>query len=275
MIASSGGHAAVYDVGGAVVRLIDKSGGSTPVVVPQLEIISASVNSSGWLALCTRESGRYRGRVTVYGADGNREYEWYSGQGGYIMSAALSRDNRNLAVLSLNDTGGRITFLKLQSEEPQATFDLAGGVILDIKYTPDGRLLAVTEGSLISVDGAGAGSVIRDYSEKHLGGWAIGDDGLTALLLLDYGIGDTGVLETYDAYGAALGAESTGSRCVSLSVNGGVAVLWRERLSVYGASLGLKSELWDVADVASVLARSDGTALAIGHGVARVFGGGA
>ncbi|MDR1589584.1 MAG: DUF5711 family protein [Oscillospiraceae bacterium] len=271
-VASSGGYAVIYDAGGFLVRLIDSAGVSV-AIEPEYEIISASVNGSGWLALCTRESGGYKGGVTVYAADGAMKYKWYSAQG-YIMSAALSRDNRELAVLSLNDTGGRITFLKLQSEQVQAAFDLADGVILDIKYTPDGRLLAVAESSLITVDGAGTGVVVRDFADKHLGGWAIGDDGLTALLLLDYGIGDAGVLETYGAGGEALGETRTDSRCVSLSVNGGAAVLWRDRLCVYDASLGLKSEFEDVSNVASVVARADGSVLAIGHGVATVYGDG-
>ncbi|MDR2357782.1 MAG: DUF5711 family protein [Oscillospiraceae bacterium] len=270
MTSSSGGHAVVYDAGGTSVRLIDSAGGLAPIVEPELEIISAAINGNGWLALCTREGGGYKGSVTVYGADGDMKYKWYSAQG-YIMSAALSRDNRELAVLSLGDTGGRITLLKLQSEQVQGTFDLAGGVILEIKYTPDGRLLAVAENSLISVDGAGTGAVVRDFSGKYLGGWAIGDDGLTALLLLDYGVGDAGTLETYDARGAALGAVSTDSRCISLSVNGGVAVLWRDRLSLYDASLRLESEFHDVADVVSALARADGAALAVGRGVAKVY----
>ncbi|MDR1217932.1 MAG: hypothetical protein LBJ99_05015, partial [Oscillospiraceae bacterium] len=130
---------------------------------------------------------------------------------------------------------------------------------------------AVAENSFMSFDGAGNGKTILDYSDKHLGGWAIGDDGSAALLLLDYGVGDSGALVTYDASGAQLGSTGSGSRCLSLSVNGGnTAVLWRDGLSLYGPALELRSEFDDAADIESVIARADGAALAIGRGVARV-----
>jgi hypothetical protein len=270
LMASCGGYAAVYDAGGTDVRLLDRAGRAVSVET-KYEIIAASVNKNGWTTLCTREGEGYKGSVTVYGPDGNPKYKWYSADHGYVLSAALSQDNKSLAVLSLNDAGSVITFLQLRSEDIQATFELAGDIILEIKYRPDGRLAAVSESSFMSFDGAGTGKTILDYSDKHLGGWAIGGDGHAALLLLDYGVGDSGSLVTYDASGARLGTASADSRCLSLSVNGGnTAVLWRGGLSLYGPALELRSEFDDAADIESVIARADGAALAIGRGVARV-----
>jgi hypothetical protein len=269
LTAAAGSHAAVYDAGGLSARLIDASGRVTPIET-EYAIIAASINKNGWLTLCTREGGGYRGSVTVYGPDGGMKYKWYSAQG-YVISAALSNDNRDLAVLSLREAGGAVTFLRLRSEEVRAVFELADEVVLEIKYRTDGRLLAVTGSRLILIDGDGTGGVVRDYSDRRLGGWAFGGDGLVALMLFDNSIGGSGTLVTYDAAGVEIGAIDTDSRSLSISVSGGtVAVLWRDRLSLYGASLKSEKEFWDASDAVSVVARSDGTALAIGRGMARV-----
>jgi hypothetical protein len=272
MAVSSGKFAAVYDARGTDARLINRRG-EVAAVESDAEIIAASVNKNGWLALCTMESEGYKGGVTVYDANGEPQYKWRSAQG-YVLSSALADDDLHLAVLSIHGTGGTVTLLQLDSEDVQAEFDLEGGVILDIRYLGDGRVLAVTEDSLISIDGAGAGSAICGFADKYLSGWAIGADGVAALLLLDYGVGDSGALETYSASGEALGAIKTDRRCASLSVGGGrVAVLWRDSIGVYDESLKLITEIWGASDFERVIARHDESALAIGRGVAKVVAG--
>jgi hypothetical protein len=272
MAVSSGKFAAVYDAGGTDARIVSRRG-EVVAIESEAEIIAASINKNGWLALCTLESEGYKGGVTVYNAGGEPQYKWRSAQG-YILSSALADDDLHLAVLSVRGAGGAVTLLQLKSEDVQAEFALGGGVILDIRYTGEGRVLAVTEDALISIDGAGEGSVIRDFSDKYLGGWAIGADGSAALLILDYGVGDSGALETYSASGAALGAIRTDRRCGSLSIGGGhVAALWRDSIGVYDAPLKSAAEIPGASDFESVIARPDGSALAIGHGVAKVVAG--
>ena len=60
-------------------------------------ILTASMNGSGWFVLVTEEPG-YKGLVSVYNADCEKQYEWWSGTG-YVLRTAVSPDNRFLSVL--------------------------------------------------------------------------------------------------------------------------------------------------------------------------------
>jgi hypothetical protein len=271
MVASAGGFAAVYDARGTDARIIGRRGGVVAIKA-EAQIVAACVNKNGWLALSTLEGGAYKGGVTVYDAEGEPQYKWHSAKG-YVLSSALADDGVRLAVLSVRGTGGAITLLNLDSEDVQAEYEHSG-VIMDIRHAEGGRVLAVAADSLVSVDAEGIGSVICDFAGKYLGGWAIGSDGTAALLLLDYGVGDSGSLAAYGASGEALGEIRTDMRCSSLSVGGGhVAALWRDRIGVYDTALKSEVEIWGAADFERVIARTDGSALAIGRGVAKVVSG--
>ena len=110
------------------------------------KIISACLNEDGWLALCTQESG-YKGLVTVYNAKGGEEYYWHSA-GGYTLSAEVSSNNRELAVLTLTDEGSRIVFFELDNTEEKSSLTFPETLVTEISYIKSDSVLAVSEDML-------------------------------------------------------------------------------------------------------------------------------
>lgn len=107
-ICSNGSVSAAYDLGGKLLKVFDLYS-VTKSISTEGKIISASINENGWLALCMQESGAYNSVVTIYNDHVEEIFKWFSAEG-HILSAAISPDNKGLAVLTLTDEGSRIVF---------------------------------------------------------------------------------------------------------------------------------------------------------------------
>jgi hypothetical protein len=187
----------------------------------------------------------------------------------------LSPDNRSLAILSLTDYGSSITFYHgLNKEEADSAFDLPGGLILDIRYLPNGDVLAISTDSLLVVDRNGEGREIYGFSGGHLGGYVL-DGSFISLHLLDYGIGHRGKLVTIGGNGTLLGEIITDREIVSMSYGGGYLAAFRsDSIVFFDATLEefpASGEHLSVAGASRVLALGDGAALAAGDNSAIVF----
>ena len=264
-IVASGRLCAAYDLGGKILKVFDTAG-VLGTMKTEDKIISASMNSNGWLALCTEASGGYKAYVHVY-KNGTYDYDkysfWWKSGDGYILSAALSPDNKYLAVLTLTETGSRIVFLSTDSTEEKGSCALPGKLALDIRYTDDGQVIAVCKDALVSVEMGGSSQVLVDYTDKYLAGFSAGD-GFTAFALNDYMVGDQGSLVTADDEGKTLGKIQTQRRVLSVSARGDyVAVLYGDGFSVYDKNLKECTQDDDTAGALGTIMRSDRTALLI------------
>jgi len=203
-IASSGKYGIIFDIGGTIVRVFN----STQVlssVEANGKVVSASINQNGWFCIVTQDGGGYRGVVTVYNNNGVDVFRAHIGSG-FVLSAAVSPDNKNLAILSFTETGSRITFYdNIDSEdEPAYRFDYSGGLILEISHLPNGDILAFSADLLFVVDSDGNREILYVYHENRLGGYAYDND-LIFLHLYDYGIGYQGRLISLLTDGTVLG----------------------------------------------------------------------
>ena len=264
-IDASAGRAIAFDIGGTAacvftgtrVEALFTGGGA---------IISASMNRNGWYCICSQESGAYLSIVSVYDNSGRNVYK-VSLASGYAMKAALSSDNKRLAVLNLTDNGSEIALYELNLESRTGVFELPGDLILDISFLPEGKLLAVSRESLIIVDTGGTGTALYDFNGMRLGGYEFGD-GFTALYLLDYGVGYSGRLVTLKETGEVLGELATEKEIVSLSSGDGfLAILRNEGLSFFDANLEALSVDGNPAQAAGasrVAALGNSAALAAG-----------
>ena len=260
------GRAVAFDIGGTAVRVF-----SGRQIISSIEaggqIVSASINKNGWFCVCTQEGGALRGVATVYNDSGTAVYR-VSLASGYALSAALSPDNKNLAVLNLTDEGSRITIYQgLSKQEPDSAFNLNGGLILEMRYLSNGSLLAVSSDALVVLDKSGASSIFYEYFDKRLGGYAF-DGGYIALHLLDYGVGYGGRLVTLDEKGRQVGELATDRELVSISFGKGrLAVLRNDGLAFYDPEL---LELLPLGDYAPPVGAN--AILALGNGAALVTG---
>ena len=265
-ISAANGLGIAFDIGGTDVRVFNKTK-ITSSFVASSEVVSASINQNGWFCVCTKGSGGYKGVATVYTDKGNPYYS-VSLSSGYILSAALSPDNKSLAVLNLTDGGSRITFYNnLSSEAADNAFDLPGGLIIDIWYQTDGKLFAITAESLIAVDKSGAYDELYAFPGKRLGAYALSES-FFALHLLDYGVGYGGKLVTISTEGILIGDLPTEHELVSISSGGGYLVALRnDGISFFDETLDEHPPAGDTSVAAGaslVLALKNGTALAAG-----------
>lgn len=272
-VAAGGKICAAYDLGGKALKVFDAAGilGSMET---DRDIISAALSPGGYLALCTEESGGYKASVSVYKSGAytysKPVFQWYSGQG-YILSAALTPDDKRLAVLTLTGSGSRIVFFSLDSTDEKGSCTLDGRLALDIRLTGDGRVLAVCKDALVAVTSDGASEVLADYSDKYLTGWSAGDS-FTALVLSDYMVGDQGRIVTADDEGKTLGTIETQRKIISVSACGDhLAVLYGDGFAVYDKNLNECANDDNTAGTLGTIMRSDGTALLISPHSASVF----
>ena len=273
---SSGKLGAVYDLGGKSLKVFDTSG-----ILGSLKtdggIIAAALGRNGSLAVCKQESGGYKASVSFYrgGAyqfDKKPPFQWFSGDG-YILSAALSPDEKRLAVLTLTGTGSRIVFFSLDSTTEKGSATLAGRLALDIRFTEDGRVMAVCKDALVAVSATGSNQVVTEYADKYLAAYSTGGAGFTAIALSNYMVGDLGKLVTASDEGKMIGTLETRRRIVSVSALGAyVAVLYGDGFSVYDRNLKECAHDDDTAGTLGAIMRSDGSALLVTPHSASVFG---
>ena len=262
----SGSRFIAYDIGGSSVRVF-----SSTQIISELEIegviVSASLNQNGWFTVVTHEGGNNRGIVTTYNNHGIAVH-WVSFGTGFVLSAELSQDNQNLAILNLAETGSRINFyhgIDTDKHEPDYIFDIYGGLIIDIIYLPNNEVLAISMNSLFLVESDGRGKMIFSFADKHLSGYAHAGD-FVALHLNDYGVGNQGRLITFHTDGTNLGEISFNREIVSMSaVDGTLVVLksdgvlfFNEELEEFPAS----ADSFSAAGANRVLAVSEDVAIA-------------
>ena len=236
-IISSAGRSIAFDIGGSSIRVFN-TGQITSSIEIEGTIVSASINRNGWFCVVTQEGGGLRGTASVYNNLGVVVFRVNLGSG-FVLSAQLSQDNKNLAVLNLTDTGSRINFYHGIDEDkyPDQVFDFYGGLIIDIMYMSNGDILAVSTDSLFLVNRSAEGKTLYSFADNRLGGYSRYND-FIALHLYDHGIGHRGRLVTLHSDGTILGETVTDREVISMSTaDKALIVLKNDGLVLYNDSL--------------------------------------
>ena len=265
-IAGAGDRCIVYDIGGTAVRVF-----SATQVISSIEtdsaIVSASINQNGWFCVVTQGSRGLKGVVTVHDGTGTLVYRVTLATG-FALSAMLSPDNKDLAILTLPDTGSRVMLyhgIDVSEDAPDQQFDFFDKLIIDIFFLPNGDVLAVSTDSLILIERAGDRHTLIDYSDKRLGGYICNDDYI-ALHLYDFGIGHRGRLITLLADGTILGEIALDREIVSMSSHGKtLAILKNDGVEFYDEFLeaySVSADSSSSAGASRVLAIREDAALA-------------
>lgn len=215
-VLASGERALFCDLSGTGCIVANMDGDSR-VLTGERELLTADMNAAGSFALVTAEPG-YKGLVSVYNSNCEKQFEWWSGSG-YILHAAVSPDSRSLAVLSVEKEGTVIRFFALNSETEQACASFPDRLLYDLRYMDDGSLCAVGETGLcfLGADGRIKGEYPLDG--QYLLDYTVGTD-LVAVFYSSYRSGAGGTLATLDRSGALLGTAALERDVVSLSANG-------------------------------------------------------
>ncbi|MBQ9459442.1 MAG: hypothetical protein IJU66_05865 [Oscillospiraceae bacterium] len=266
--------AAVYDVGGTEIYIVDERG-----LVRDARgesgngILSATLNGSDYLALTTLKSG-CRASVTVYDDGGAPVFAVNSSEH-YISDARVLSDNRRLAAVSLGEADGMfassVLFYSFDSDKAVSTATLGGATVLLMENLGD-RLAVFQDDRLtfFNADGSLAGSCRYEY--PYLRGYSAGGDGFVAMQLARYRSGSSARISTVDAEGTTLGAMDERREILDVSAAGRyVAVLYADSLAIYTADLTQYASLSNTGYARQVVMRPDGTALLLGASRAWLF----
>ena len=175
---------AFYDVGGTVLRVSD--GNTIKNLDTSEPIISVNLNSSDFLACAAEETG-YKGSATVYDNEQDPIFRWFSG-GGYIIDAAVSPACDRLAVLCMEKGKSVVHFLKLDSEDELASFELPSEIAFKIQYCDDGTLCVLSGVALSFVNESQGVFSSYSFEDNRLAAFRLSDK----LLVIALGNHDSG-----------------------------------------------------------------------------------
>lgn len=227
---------------------------------PGGEILTASMNSSGWFTLTTAAAG-YKGLVGVYNDEGALRYQWWSGAG-YVLKAAVSPDNRMLAVLCAETGGGKLHLFRLDSEIEQAAAEIPGELPFDLAFFGADRVCLVGEKGLRFFDTDGAEKGSYDLGAYYLLDYDLGSQSFAVMFVSPYRTGGGGLIETVDRDGTLLGFAETAQNVTSLSASGRqVLAMTAGSLTLYGHDMEVQSETQGFMTAKRALLRPNGDAL--------------
>ena len=274
-LVQGGGRIAAYDVGGTAVYVLDESGEQMELTA-EGPIVSASLNSSGMLAVTSQVSGT-KGRVDVYTADGSALAE-VNAHRRFVADACVTEDGKSLSVVLMGQEDGTfvsdVSFYDLtRPGEAEVTADY---VVQDGLVTAMGchgsSILTVTDTCFASGRANGKLTGTYSYDGEYLREYDLGGDGFTALLLNRYQSDSVGRLVTVDDEGAGIASLDISEEVRSLSANGRyLSVLYEDRLVVYNSDLEIYATLHGPEHTREVLTRTDGSVLMIASDSAQLF----
>ena len=198
------------------------------------ELQTAGMNENCWFYLVTAESG-YKGLVSVFNSVGEKQFEWWSGSG-YVLRAAISPDNRALAVLCAEREGTLLHFFSLNSETERGTAAVADTLLIDLCWLGNDSVCAVGETGVWFFSGSGEQKSVYPLEGRYLLDYEFGRAGFAAIFVSAYRSGAGGTLLTLDSRGQVLGQAELDRDVISLSAAG------KQLLAMTGGSLALYSQ---------------------------------
>ncbi len=272
VVRTMGGYTVVYDAGGTELYLIHKGEiiQSSQATKGQT-ILSARVDSDGWLTVVERATG-YKASVTVY----NQAFKPVVTENissSFITDAILSPGHKLLTLVSVGEAESgfesELQFYNVTDGERKNSCVLDGDVVLDLNWEKDVLWVAGEYGVYRVVNEA----VESSYTEasSYLQGFSLQGDGFGLLFYSKYQGGSTGELVTVDEAGvkATLGIND---EVLSISASGDyVAVLTASELSIYKSDLTQYDSVENRWGARRVLLKEDGSAVVISSESASLY----
>ena len=273
-LATGGGRAVAYDVGGRELYVLDEKGEVASFEMNEEEpLIAATLTGKGWLAV-TAEKQNYKACVSVYNAKMEKVFDFNSSRR-FVSDACVTDDCAYLAAVTLGQEDGtfvsNIVLYDLTQTEPVANYSVRDGLVTSITQQ-SGKLVTVSDNKLTIADTAGQIAGEYSYGGAYLREYDCGGDGYTVLLLNRYQSGSVGRLVTVGTDGEELASLDVHEEVLSVSAAGRyVAVLYTDSLVVYNPDLQAYATLKGTGYAKEALVRTDGSALLVASESARLF----
>lgn len=266
MVSVGGDMAAVCDVGGSSLYLLDETGTRREMTLSSgLRYYSARLNSAGWLAV-TEEKNGYKASISVYNSSGELVFSFDSYHS-YITDALVTEDCRSVVAVSLapQDSVFSSTLLVYDLSEAvlTASCPIRDGLPMDITCTGD-ELLALCDTRLAIADLEGNTILDYPYGSMYLHDYAFGGKDFCALLLGKYKAGNICELTTFDLEGQQIASLEVTEEVLDLSAAGNyLAVLYSDSLVIYTRDLQEHARLDGTDYAGHVIMEPGGTAMVI------------
>lgn len=268
-IAACDSYAVFYDIGGTNIAAAWFDGTIQSLTV-EGDILSATVSQGGYLTITTEATG-YRALVTVYNAELSPVYKWYSSSA-WVISGAVSPDNRKLAVLSYTASGSEVRLFDLHATDQKAAFSVEEKVLLDLHWFSSSQLCAYTTDQVFFFNSDGRWQDTYSFADQYLTGCAMDGDGFITFSLSPYRAGTTSVLVSLEAGGKLLGTADIQSEIISMTASGSeVLVLCADGAILYDDELSEKGRITGLPGFKYGLLRNRGEALLIASNYAEVY----
>ena len=237
--------------------------GTSAVLTAKGALQSADMNENGWIALTTDATG-YKGLVSVYDDEGAERYEYWSGAG-YVLKAAVSPDNRSLAVLCAESGGGKLHIFRLDSAEEYASYAIENALPFDFCFMGNDRVCLVGTDVLRFVSTEGEEAGVFALGDYYLVDYDLNGQGFIALYVSAYRTGGGGLVETVDRDGRLLAYADLSRDALSLSASGKrLLVMTGGGLTVYDQNLKELYHSDALMTAKDAILRADGAILLLG-----------
>ncbi len=263
--------AVFYDLGGTRLAVAWFDGTVQELDVPGA-ILSATVSDTGYIALTTEYRG-YRALVTVYDPSLEVVYEWYSSSA-WVISACVSPDGRQLAVLSYTASGSEVRFFDLSRNgvQAEAAFSVENTILLDLHWFSSSRLCTLSSEQMFFFGSDGQWQNTYSFAGQYLVGYSFDGGNCAALALSPYRAGTTATLVSLDPTGNVLGTAEMNSGIVCLTASDlEILILSADGATLYNSSLMEKGRLNGLPGFKYAMLRSRGEALLIASNYAEVY----
>lgn len=238
-VVSGGDYAAAYDIGGEWLCFFGPDG-VIKTITDGNPIISASVDSAGYLSVCTGDSG-YFGAVEIYDASGTALYRWRSGTA-YVLTARTGGGGFTAAALGRG--GSRVVRYSLNSEDEVGSFSTTE-LVIDLIRTPTGSGV-LTRDKLIYLDDRGNETGQFKFADKHLERYAWTEN-YAVLVTGDYQMSNRRNISIVEPDGTVSASIQADGDILDIAAKGEyTTVLYKEKAVLYGRDLG---KLWETSDL--------------------------
>ena len=266
-ISSGTKKAAVWDIGGTKLKIIESTGGVRDMTA-QGALIPVSLNKNDWMAVASEETG-YKGLVTVFDKSLSPKFKWYSGEG-YLIDAAISPDSKSMTAVTLTEQGSRIVTFGFDSETERGSYIAENRLVFDIEYLADNKICALSETGMTILNSELKPEAEYRYEGEYLKDYSLDGDGFALLVLGKHKAGETGRLITVSADGRELGSIDVDGELLSISAAGKYLVaVYSDKTVVYTPTFKIYGELADTTGIKNAVMCRNGKAIIIsGYGAA-------
>lgn len=238
----------------------------------QRKILTAKVNSSGYLAIM-EQAGGHETTIKVLN-NRHKEKIKISENNNFITDIALSENNHYIAAIQIYQDGSsfasNLVIYRLSDAHVSASYKLDDQLVLDMRWDND-RIWLQTESGVTVCDTDG--TVLDGWSAvgKYLERYSLDGSGYAVELMSRYKSGSAGDLRVIDKNGQQSVSRRLHEEVLSLSAAGEyIAVLTTTSLTIYQDDLQLYATVSNT-NTRRVIMREDGSVLMVGKETARLF----